>query len=700
MFLLQKTLETYEKNSHLVGKVEKSVSNNVEYIKTLLPISHRVRKTQLEVTLNESGELLNITCSEKSIIIPTTIQSSGRTSGMAPHVLHDDLKNIAFDAWKLTHPGEKKPPITYKTKEKKGEIIKELIDPLEKSTIAHRSYLTFMEEWLAYAPHWQVHAIYEYMKDNTIIEDLVAYGIFEKSANFKYFPTENEAITNGVKLGNTAKDILKNAIRFHVVKKEDASSIIPIWEDIELMNAYVDFYVNYYLPESDVTTTTSLLTGRQQILSPSVMKFIRDSGDGGKLISINSNYFDTGFFKRNKQSQTAGEVASVGFVESEKAFAALKWLLDKQGIHFSKTHKLLVWGNAEETRAFNPLSNLKSTTEEDEELAGLLNNTMAVSQELDNTQKQEDSFTYEGYMGLLKKALYSFGKSEELAHVNREMFILRIDSFSPGRFYIREFTTMTEQQYVSNILKWHERGMWKHSYYKDEVRKEYLGVPSVMEIISPIVSQEKDRNKNMEITKYSADLLACILNDTAIPLTIIRNLERRLANHELLKVENKMKWYDLQNLVCSLLKNDYGRKGEHYTMVLQKEIKNRDYLFGRWLAVAHLLEETTMKITDKKVRETNAMRYFATYIQRPYTTLNEIAKRIQPYKEKLKQNNAGLAAYYEKLLDEILDLFEFNDFDDRPISGRVHLGFSNQRTAMYQKKSVNEQTEEIDPTEV
>lgn len=121
-------------------------------------------------------------------------------------------------------------------------------------------------------------------------------------------------------------------------------------------------------------------------------------------------------------------------------------------------------------------------------------------------------------------------------------------------------------------------------------------------------------------------------------------------------------------------------------MVLQKDITNRDYLFGRWLAVAHLLEENALKSSEKPSRETNAMRYFSTYIQRPYTTLNEIAKRIQPYKEKLKQNKPGLAAYYENALDEILNLFDFDDFDDRPLSGRVHLGFSNQRTAIYQKK--------------
>lgn len=683
MFLLQKTLETYEKNSHLAGKVEKKTVNGVEYIKTLLPVSHRIRKTQLEITINEEGELLNITCGEKYIIIPTTIQSSGRTSGMAPHPLHDDLKNIAFDAWKLTHPGENAPPVTYKEKKKKGEIIKEVVDPLKDYRNAHKSYITFLGNWLSYNPLWQVEAIYKYMKDNTIIEDLVQYGILEKRSNFKYIPSENESITGGIKLGKTKDEFLKNAIRFNVIKK-NISVNIPLWEDTSFMNAYIDFYVNHYLRNTDVTITTSLLSGQQQIITPSVMKFIRDAGDGGKLISIKDSYFDTGFFKRNKQSQTAGEIASVGFVESEKAFAALKWLLDKQAIHLSKTHKLLIWGDAEETTAFNPLSNLKPIIEIDDELSNLLEEANNISEE--KTLSQDDSFTYQGYMNLLKNVLYRFGKPKGLENVNREMFILRIDSFNPGRFYIREFTSMHEHEYVANILKWHERGMWKHAYFQNDICKEYIGVPSVMEIISHIVSTEKEKNKNMEITKYSADLLACILHDIPIPLTIIRSLERKLVNKDMLKIDNISKWNSLQNLTCSLLKNNYGRNGEEYNMVLQKDITNRDYLFGRWLAVAHLLEENALKSSEKPSRETNAMRYFSTYIQRPYTTLNEIAKRIQPYKEKLKQNKPGLAAYYENALDEILNLFDFDDFDDRPLSGRVHLGFSNQRTAIYQKK--------------
>lgn len=677
MYLLQKTLETYEQHEHLVGQVERRVVDGKEYIHTLLPVSHRVKKTQLEFTLNEEGKLINITCSDKSIMIPTTMQSSGRTSGMAPHVLHDDLKNIAFDAWKLTHPGPEKPPIVFKEKKKKGEIIQEPEDPLSKYYEAHTSYLHLLQAWLDYELLWQVKAIYEYVKDNTIIDDLVAYGIFEKQPDFKYVAATNKSITNGVDLGKTHEDLLKNTIRFNVIN-QDSTKLL--WEDRSLMEAYIDFYVNHYLPQQNIAQTTSLITGETETISPSVMKFIRDSGDGGKLVSINASYFDTGFFKRNKNSQEAGQIASIGFVESEKAFAALKWLIERQGIHLSKTHKLLVWTNAENPAERNPFADLKDL---DDELKQLIAET--------EKHTENNNFTAESSATILRKALY--GNSKELERINRDVYIVRLDSFVPGRFYIREFNQMSEAQYIENIAKWHERGMWRHTYFKNGERKEYYGVPSIMAIVAQVASQEKSRDKNMEITKYSADLLACVLHDLPIPATIIRNLERRLCNQALLKVDEKYKWYELQNLTCSLLKNEYGRKGEHYNMVLQKDITNRDYLFGRWLAAAHLLEEVALKKANKDLRETNAMRYFSTYVQRPFTTLNEIAMRIQPYKEKLKLTHPGLVIFYENVMDEILATFNYEDFDDRPLSGRVHLGFANQRVAIFTKRE-DEVTEE------
>lgn len=674
MYLLQKTLETYEQHEHLVGKVERKVVDGKEYIHTLLPVSHRVKKTQLEFTLNEDGKLINITCSDKSIIIPTTMQSSGRTSGMAPHALHDDLKNIAFDGWKLTHPGAEKPSIIFKEKKQKGETIQVPENPLSKYHEDHASYLHLLEAWLDYKPHWQVKAIYEYVKDNTIVDDLVAYGIFEKQPNFKYRATSNKAITNGVDLGKTHEDLLKNTIRFNVIN-QDSTQLL--WEDQSLMKAYIDFYVNHYLPQQNIAQTTSLVTGETQTISPSVMKFIRDSGDGGKLISINASYFDTGFFKRNKKSQEAGQMASIGFVESEKAFAALKWLIERQAIHLSKTHKLLVWNNAENPVERSPFADLRDL---DEDLQQLLAETEVAT-------ANNNDFTAESSATLLKKALYS-NKDQKLDKINRDVYIARLDSFVPGRFYIREFNQMSEAQYIENIAKWHERGMWTHTYFKNGERKEYYGVPNLMTIVSHIASQEKPRDKNMEITKYSADLLACVLHDLPIPATIIRSLERRLCNQALLKVEEKYKWYDLQNLTCSLLKNEYGRRGEYYNMVLQKDITNRDYLYGRWLAAAHLLEEAAVKKANKDPRETNAMRYFSVYVQRPYTTLNEIAMRIQPYKEKLKlsKEHSGLGKFYENLMDEILATFNYEDLDDRPLSGRVHLGFANQRFDIFKNR--------------
>ena len=104
-------------------------------------------------------------------------------------------------------------------------------------------------------------------------------------------------------------------------------------------------------------------------------------------------------------------------------------------------------------------------------------------------------------------------------------------------------------------------------------------------------------------------------------------------------------------------------------MALDKKQKDRNYLYGRLLAVADRIEYRTYDDGDK-ARVTNAKRYMSTFSQRPFETWKVIEENIQPYMNKL-----GIAErrFYENLLNDIYELFEVDSFKDNKKLNGLHL---------------------------
>jgi CRISPR-associated protein Csd1 len=89
---------------------------------------------------------------------------------------------------------------------------------------------------------------------------------------------------------------------------------------------------------------------------------------------------------------------------------------------------------------------------------------------------------------------------------------------------------------------------------------------------------------------------------------------------------------------------------------------------------------------------TNADRLMNRFSTHPFTTWQTIEMSLKPYLEKL---NGGGAASREKLLDEIMSLFDPNGFkDDRALSGEFLLGYHCQRYELNKRKDVVTDEEE------
>ena len=109
-------------------------------------------------------------------------------------------------------------------------------------------------------------------------------------------------------------------------------------------------------------------------------------------------------------------------------------------------------------------------------------------------------------------------------------------------------------------------------------------------------------------------------------------------------------------------------------MTIDQECSNRNYLYGRLLAIADRVEYRTYDKDDG--RTTNAKRYMTAFSQRPFSTWKNLEERIQPYFQRLKP---GERIIYMKLLDEVAGKFTVRDFErDEPLNGLYLLGFHSQ----------------------
>lgn len=143
-----------------------------------------------------------------------------------------------------------------------------------------------------------------------------------------------------------------------------------------------------------------------------------------------------------------------------------------------------------------------------------------------------------------------------------------------------------------------------------------------------------------------------------------------------------------ENLACSLWKKHYidetrkqHRQEDVITMYLEPNRDDRDYLYGRLLALADNFEESVLRKQGVKDRPTNAIKLMSNFTSKPYTTWGTLWKQLTPY---LKSANGG--SWFRNEVDDVMALFKEGDFEDnKALSPMFLLGYSCQRRASRRK---------------
>jgi len=628
--------ETYDANSGRVGVLE-SKYNGQEY--TLLPVSHTTQNAQVQVEVDQQGNFFRarvLSKDEGNTLIPCTESSASRAgSVVSPYPLHDKLIYVAGDY--NDYVGDK------------------------KQTTHFQEYLNQLKEW-AESPYAteKVKSIYRYLSKGSLIHDLVereVLAVDEQNLLISKWNDKYKALYADKPniFSVVAGDQESTFIRFTVVEVEDVA--IEVWKDAKMYHSFIQFYEQKLGSEQ-----FCYVTGEKKPSTERHANKIRNAGDKAKLISAN----DTSGFTFRGRFNESPEAASISYEVSQKAHNALKWLINRQA-KFVDNRVFLVWGNRKvdiPDIAKDSLSMLLDDLQVD-----------------DQSQKTfvPVAFTDKDAAEQFIKALngYKHKLLTELGEGRSSINILLLDSATTGRMAVLYYRDLDVEYYFDRIEKWHRNCKWLHRYHKNKEGKfiPFKGAPSTKDIAFAAYGS----NASDKVVKGLMErMLPCMIDNRPLPIDIERAAIQRASSPQ--SMEN-WEWEKTLSITCALIKS----VTEGYDVALDQNQNDRDYLFGRLLALADIMERRVLK-TQKEKRATNAIRYMNSFARYPERTWNTIQASLQPYQARLGVKATDIT----KVIDEVASRIPFEKFNNEPLSGKYLLGFYSQRHDWYQSSKQEE----------
>ncbi|MBF0436787.1 MAG: type I-C CRISPR-associated protein Cas8c/Csd1 [Magnetococcales bacterium] len=625
---LQKLHETYDR----------SASN-------MLPVGHTRQQAHIEITIDINGNFKRAKIVKKEeTIIPATEQSSGRTNGCAPHPLCDKVQYCARD---YSDFGGGKPSF-------------------------FAEYEQLLSQWCQSSfSHPKAEAVLNYVQRGRVVDDLLREKILFLDLEGKLlsqWKKEGENVPEIFQLltskedKNTNEMIKDQGDAFIRWRVEESGQDTGVWEDPSLLECWTLFDAN-----ASENNGFCMVSGQSNTaLAINHPKRIRHGADGAKLISSNdkSGYTFRGRFIDDKQA------CGVGFEASQKAHSALRWLIERQS--FRNGGQVIVSWAVSGVAFPDPFSDSFHFLDPESET---MSSDDGPPPDTAEHFAKRLALKISGYRAVLGKAT--------------DIVVMGLDSATPGRLSITFYRELAGSEFLDRIEDWHASYAWHQDFGKEQ---KFIGVPSPREIADAAYGRRLDDDKDKKLRKATVErLLPCIIDGQTIPWDLVDASVRRACNrtsYERDKRGHQWEWEKNMGIACALYRG-YQLKTYHkeFAMALETERKSRDYLFGRLLAVADHMENRALFVANEK-RESNASRLMQRFADHPSSTWRTIELSLVPYRSRLQSKRAGFLHNMSRLMDEIMNAFERDDFvrDDR-LSGEFLLGFHCQRHDLQRNKS-------------
>ncbi len=640
MSWIQQLVKTYDNCEAAIG-VQTAAEGEKEKV-PLLPIAHTTNQAQVEITLDHNGNFLRaqvVPKEEARTIIPCTESSGGRTSNPEAHPLCDKLQYLTEE-------------FSVKTKARGSsfELYKNLLSSWINSPFSDP----------------KLNAIFLYINNGNIIEDLVRSGVFFRDKMGKLLRKKDR---------ENKKDSPMPI--FDVVNEQEESFIrwivnIPevmetrVWADSQLWKKWYDYYL--------LNKNTNDLCQIEGVTSPIAILHpakIRNDGDKAKLISSN----DTSGYTFRGKFETADQAASIGFNATQKAHATLRWLVSRQGYR-SGDLAIVAWATDGQE--------IPQPLDDQIDLLGL--NAM-------DSMQSTDVFTAQN-IGIQVRNMIA-GYKQQLGETS-EVVVIGLDSATPGRLAITFYRELSGASFLERLLDWYQTCQWKHRYRVISIKNSdsgkvtnkkvhFIGTPAPKDIAEAAYGNRVDgKLRNATINR----ILPCIIDGRPIPRDLVESTIRQASSPQ---GKENWEWEKSLSIACALFRK--FKTKEKYKMSLEEDRTTRDYLYGRLLALAESLEKWALKSANEK-RETNASRLLQRFAERPFTTWRTLELALSPYKARL----GGKAYKHLRQMDQIISSFKAEDFtSDKPLSGEFLLGYHCQREAFWSRgEQIEEASDEAD----
>lgn len=597
----------------------------------LMPISHTQQQAHIEIAIDEQGDFKSAKIVQKEeTVIPATEESAGRVGTKPPpHPLCDKVQYCASD---YHQHGGTKPPF-------------------------FKEYEALLSSWCNSSfRHPKAEAVLAYVRKGEVVADLVKEKLLHKGVDGKLlteWPGEDAPDIFRLLTAKEGKRDQGDAfIRWQVWLPNDPNT--AVWTDAALQEAWIGFDAT-----SKETRGLCMVTGESDAaLALSHPKRIRHAGDGAKLVSAND---DQGYTFRGRFTDKEGQQAcGVGYVITQKAHNALRWLITRQAYR-SGDQVIVSWAVAgkpipdpfKDTLALI-LGNSKNAQPDDDANAGLAGDAG------------------QAFALRLKQAMRGYRANLDPTD---DIVVMGLDSATSGRMAITYYRELNGSEFLDRIERWHEQYAWAQDFGKNT---KFVGAPAPRDIAEAAYATRLDD----KLRKATVErLLPCIIDGQAVPFDLVLSTARRAANRVGL---DHWEWEKCLGIACALFRGYSKSQEKEYQMALEEGRTTRDYLYGRLLALADSIEGYSLKQAGEN-RDTTAARLMQRFADRPFSTWRNIELALTPYKSRLRasEKGAGFLEKRKKLLDEIHRLFQYDDFtSDRALSGEFLLGYHCQRAAL------------------
>lgn len=492
-------------------------------------------------------------------------------------------------------------------------------DPQKRSM-----YIDALQKWVQSAyTHPMAEAVLKYVQQGTMRADLREAGIStEKEKDLVCWRVTGMGIGHG-----------------------------PVWTEISLMKAYTAYYLSQRRGEEQIC----MLTGEKSPLTWQHLKGAFSLNGNAKIISANdsANFTYRGRFLEPK------EAATVGYIASQKAHNALKWLISNAAT--VQGGRAFVCWNPQGYSV--PKLTLPYFNRDDAEPP-----------------------TFKSYCDDLRKKIAGYQTNWT---PSAQVVVAAFDAATTGRLAITYYNEMLGSDFLERLAYWDETCCWRDAYTKG-VRSPLLYNIIAYAFGTPRGEMGKVEPDEKIIAPQMQRLLSCRVDRAAFPLDIMKAIVTRA---EQMQNYPQLSRNTLLFTACAVIRKYFiDHQKEEFELALEPERNDRSYQWGRLLAVMEKIERDTYEKGEK--REPNAIRMQTVFVRRPAYACKVVMEQLKnAYYPRL---SAGTRIYYDRLIGEIMgQLSRDIEHYEKPLTETYLLGYYLQKTELYTGKD-NSETEDND----